>query len=372
FMLASAFLSLWISNTATAMMMMPIALSVIIQMPRSAGDGAGDEAIDGRFSLALLLGVAYACSVGGAATLIGTPTNALLAGYLLETYGYDISFAAWMSIGLPVAAVGLGVVFLMLTRGLADGEPVSQDLFARERRDLGPMSLAEGRVAAVFLGTAGLWLGRTALDDWIPGLSDTGIALFGALLLFAWPMPRPEGSPRRAGDALGVLDWSATARLPWGVLLLFGGGLSLAAAIQTTGLASWIGGGLGALDALPIFGISLATVALVVILTELTSNTATAAAFLPVLAALGVGLGEDPLLLLVPATLAASCAFMLPVATPPNAIVYGSGRVTLPQMVRAGWRLNLIFIPLITGLCYGLLTALLGVQAGVLPPWATP
>jgi sodium-dependent dicarboxylate transporter 2/3/5 len=349
FMLASAFLSLWISNTATALMMLPIALSVI-------GLAEGSEREPGNakpspFTLALLLGVAYGCSIGGMGTLVGSPTNALLAGFVLETYGTSYTFLEWLVVGLPLAAVGLAIAFVVLTRWVFPMRraeiPGGADFFRRELERLGAMSRAERTVALVFAATACLWIVRPWIARLLPGITDTGIALGGGLLLFLLPAGNPT---ERDGDGGGrrVLEWSDTIRLPWGVLLLFGGGLSLAAAVADTGLAAWIGEALRGADAWPFWAVALLVVAVIVLLTELTSNTATAATFLPVIASLAVGLGRDPLLLLVPATLAASCAFMMPVATPPNAIVYGSGKVTVPQMVRAGIWLNLIFVVLLT------------------------
>ncbi|MDX1531792.1 MAG: SLC13 family permease [Rhodothermales bacterium] len=356
FMLAAAALSMGISNTATAVMMLPIALSVVELARR---DEAGSEAEEQRFALVLMLGVAYACSVGGLATLIGTPTNALLAGFVDEQYGVELSFAAWMSVGLPLSALGLAVVYVTLTRFVFPvrlPEIPGGRAFIRERLvALGPMRRRERLVAVVFGGAALLWITRPLLAGVVPGLSDAGIAIAGALLLF--------GLPAGAGERL--LDWPTARTIPWGVLLLFGGGLSLAAAVADSGLAGWIGERLAAFEAWPTWALVGVVVGTVVLLTELTSNTATAAAFLPVLAALATQVGTEPLLLLVPATVAASCAFMLPVATPPNAIVYGSGHLTIGQMARAGVWLNLALAVLVTALavvCVPLLTG------PVLPP----
>jgi sodium-dependent dicarboxylate transporter 2/3/5 len=256
----------------------------------------------------------------------------------------EVSFIGWMAVGLPIAAVGLAASYLLLVRvvfRLADAEvPGGAAFLRRELRALGPMRREEQAVAAVFALTAALWIARPLVERVLPGVSDTGIALFGALLLFVIP------SRWRQGEFL--LGWAEAKRLPWGVLLLFGGGLSLAAAVEASGLAAWIGGRLQGLGGLPAVWVVLAVVTTVILLTELTSNTATTATFLPVVAAVAIGLGVAPLLLVLPTTLAASCAFMLPVATPPNAIVYGSGHVTLPQMVRAGIWLNLLFVALLT------------------------
>ena len=350
FMVASAFLSMWISNTATAMMMLPIGISVSALVRRQNAEAADGETRN--ISLCLLLGIAYGCSLGGMATLVGTPTNALLAAFVVETWQTELSFARWMLVALPLSVVGVGIVYLVLTRFVYPIQlkelPGGRPLIDGEIAKLGPIQPAERRVAWVFALTAGLWIGRPLLDDVLPGvlgrlasnLSDPGIAIFGALLLFAVPVDWKKGT--------FAIAWDDTARLPWGVLLLFGGGLSLAQATKDTGLAEAIGGGLSALGGWPPVLVTFSAVALIILLTELTSNTATAAAFLPVLAALAAAVGRVPMELLVPATLAASCAFMLPVATPPNAIVYGSGELTVPQMARAGVWLNVIFAVLLT------------------------
>lgn len=372
FMLASAFLSMWVSNTATAVMMLPIGLSVIQLVERGRGTGGGGEieraeALDHpNFAISLMLGIAYACSIGGLGTLIGTPPNALLAGFMAETYGVEIGFGQWMLLGVPLVAVGLPATWWVLTRWAYPVRlrevPGGRGAIRAELDALGRPSRGEWTVGVVFALTAVAWVARPFVEPWAPGLSDAGIAIAAAVALFALPVDR------RAG--VHALDWESAKRLPWDVLLLFGGGLSLAGAISRSGLAQWIGAALSGLDALPLLAVVVVTVTVILFLTELTSNTATAAAFLPVVAALAVGVGENPLLLAVPAALAASCAFMLPVATPPNAIVYGSSFVTIPQMVRAGLYLNLLFIVLVTGLGYALLVLAFGVEPGVLPGWA--
>ena len=239
--------------------------------------------------------------------------------------------------------------------------PGGAQIIEAERAKLGAMSTAERRVALVFMGAAALWMARPLLADVVPGLSDAGVAIGAGLLLFMLP----AGTDDRA-----LLVWRDAEELPWGVLLLFGGGLSLASAISDTGLAAWIGEGVRAFSAWPLPLILLGTVALIVLLTEITSNTATTAAFLPILGAVAVGLGENPFLLAVPAALGASCAFMLPVATPPNAIVYGSGLLSIPQMSRAGLWLNLVSVLLVTALAYALLGVAFGVELGMVPSWA--
>lgn len=341
FMVTTAFLSMWVSNAATVAMMLPIASSVI---PLATIDHEDIPAVrPGAFPVALLLGIAYAANIGGLGTLVGTPPNALLAGFVQSSYGIRIGFAEWMLLGVPIVCLGIPVTWWLLThhlypvgaRPIAGGGAVLTEM----RDDLGPMSRTEWTVGLITALTALAWIIRPLLERWVPGLSDSGIAIAGALLLFLVPISwRPFEVAMR---------WDQAERLPWGVLVLFGGGLSLAAAVQATGLAEWIGGALGGLGAYPPVVVVLAITTVVIFLTELTSNTATAATFLPVVAALALGIGTDPLQLAIPATLAASCAFMMPVATPPNAIVYGTGRITLPQMVRAGLWLNLFFAALL-------------------------
>lgn len=363
FILASAFLSMWVSNTATALMMLPIGLS-IIELTRDRLQDRGED-MPTHFGVVLVLSIAYACNVGGMGTLIGTPPNALLAGFFSETYAVEVGFAQWMIVGLPLVVIALPVVYGVLTRvypieleTLPGGAAIIED----ERAKLGTISTAEIRVAVVFGLTAVLWMTRPLLSDVVPGLSDAGIAIGASLVLFLLP----AGTGDRA-----LLTWDDAEELPWGVLLLFGGGLSLAAAISDTGLAKWMGQGVHALSGWPILLVVVCTVALIVMLTEITSNTATTAAFLPILGAVAVGLGENPFLLTVPAALGASCAFMLPVATPPNAIVYGSELLSIPQMSRVGVWLNLLFILIVTGIGYALLGVAFGVELGVVPAWAT-
>lgn len=362
FMIAAAGLSMWVSNTATTVMMLPIALSVIrlfeIDPDRHAA-----------FPVALLLSVAYAASIGGMGTLIGTPPNALLAGFMLETYGVNVGFGRWMIVGLPLVLVMLALTWLLMTR-VAHKVPRTEiegarGLIAGRLAVLGPMSRPEKIVAAVFVLTALAWIFRPLLARALPGvmLDDSVIAIAAALALFLIPL--------EPGKGVFVMNWEWAKRLPWGVLLLFGGGLSLASAVAETGLAEWIGQSLAGLAAWPTVALVLAVVTVIIFLTELTSNTATTAAFLPVLAALAVSIGQNPFLLVVPAALAASCAFMMPVATPPNAIVYGSGHVTIAEMVNAGFRLNLVGMVVITGLAYTVLLWAFGVQVDAVPDWAT-
>ncbi|MDT8409404.1 MAG: DASS family sodium-coupled anion symporter [Wenzhouxiangellaceae bacterium] len=357
FMIAAAFLSMWVSNTATAMMMLPIAVSIIKLVETDETMQAGG--LQSNFALVMLLGLAYACNIGGMGTLIGTPPNALMAAFVRDNYDIEIGFGQWMLIGVPLVAVSLPLVFLMLVRvlfpirlkRLPGGARVIRD----ELEKAGAMSRDEKLVASVFGLTAALWMTRPLLEPLLPGLSDAGIAIFGALLMFLLPVDFRK--------LRFVLAWSDAKKLPWGVLILFGGGLSLASGITDSGLADWIGGSFRALEGLHIAALILLAASGVILLTEVTSNTATAAAFLPILASVAIGMGLDPLVLAVPAAFAASCAFMLPVATPPNAIVFGSGLISIPEMARAGILVNLVMVFIITAAMFLLMGWVFGVGA---------
>lgn len=359
FMLATAFLSMWISNTATAAMMLPIALAVgEMFRPQDSDDGVYD------FGVALMLGVAYAASIGGIATLIGTPPNAVLAGAASEILGQEIGFVQWMGVGVPVAAVMLPATWLLLTRVLHPPGDLSGNAAAiieGERARLGPPSTGERLTGAVFALTAAAWVLRSpktfgsftipGIETWMPDVRDSTIAVAAAVALFLLP------ADWRRGEF--CLDWKTARRIPWGVLVLFGGGLSLAVAMESSGLAAWIGGAVASLSAVPPWVIVAAVAALIVFLTELTSNVATTSMAMPVMAGAAVGLGLDPMLLMTTAALGASMAFMLPVATPPNAIVFSSGYLSIPQMARAGLLLNFTAIALITALATLLIPAFL-------------
>lgn len=331
FMAATALLSMWVSNTATALMMVPIALSVV--------DLIGAEDANEGFAPALVLGVAYAASLGGMATLVGTPPNAVFAGFFEQSFGRTVTFVQWMAVGLPVAAVLTAATWLWLARGAfrLGHVPIAgaRARIAEAKAALGPWRAGERRTAVVALVTAALWIASPVIADVVPAWSDSGVAIGAALILFLMP------AGDRPGRLLGVGD---VARLPWDVLLLIGGGLSLAGAMEATGLAPWLGQRLTGLGGLAPIVTLLAIAAVIVLVSELASNTATAAAFLPVVVALAPGLGTDPVALAVPATLAASCGFMLPVGTPPNAIAYATGRVTVGQMARAGLGVDVLGI----------------------------
>lgn len=343
FMAAAAGLSMWVSNTSTTMMLLPIAVSVIAAVE---GSVRFDKRQRDDFHHALLLGIAYGASIGGMATLIGTPPNAMLAAFVQSNYGESIDFARWMLVGVPLALAMLPLAWLVLTRlAFRIGFRVSAEgrqSLARMKAELGPITRPERRVAVVFSAMASAWILRPLLVDLpgLGGLDDAGIAMAGAVALFLIP----------SGDASDpmLLRWRHAEQLPWGVLLLFGGGLALASAVSETGLAAWLGGNLHAVATMPLPFLVLAVAALIIFLTELTSNTATTATFLPVVGAIAIEAGVDPLVLTVPIALAAGCAFMLPVATPPNAIVFGSGLLRIPRMARAGLLLNISGIVLVT------------------------
>ena len=347
FMVVSALLSMWISNTATTIMMLPIAISLAHVML----EGQSKEAAN-KFTVCLMLGIAYAASIGGLGTLIGTPPNAMVAAVMTQTYGINIGFVQWMSFGLPVVFILVPIAWLLLTRLVFTFDlghnTTAAGVVDSELEALGLMTTPEKRTAIVFVFIALAWVTRPLLQQ-IPGLAalnDTIIAVVGAVSLFLIPSGEKQQKNTR------LLNWSTAKGIPWGVLLLFGGGLSLAAAISSSGLAAWLGTVLSVLTSFHVFTLLLSIVAMVVFLTELTSNTATTATLLPVLGGIATAAYLEPMLLIAPMALAASCAFMLPVATAPNAIVFGSGKVSIPQMARAGFCLNLVVITLITPLAY--------------------
>jgi sodium-dependent dicarboxylate transporter 2/3/5 len=386
FMIATGFLSMWVSNTATAVMMLPIGVSVLMLVARlgAGSDASGDQdrelseedfaradaaeadqtsaavkdaVIKSNFGTALMLGIAYAASIGSLGTIIGTPPNTLLVGYLAENHDINVGFGQWMMVGVPLAVVFLVICWFLLTKVLFKPEidriPGGRQLMTREIDKLGRMSQGEIRVLAIFVLAALAWVSVPLLWPENTPISDAGIAMAVAMLLFLLP----------AGAARGVrlLDWDSAVELPWGVLLLFGGGLALSAQFGESGLTEWIGAQAEGLGGLPVVLLVLVFTAGIIFLTELTSNTATAATFLPVAGGVALGIGVDPMLLAIPVALAATCAFMLPVATPPNAIAYGSGYVTIPQMMKGGLWLNLIGIVLVTLTVMTLAVAVFGI-----------
>lgn len=381
-MISTAFLSMWVSNTATTLMMLPIALSVLALVAENSDRSAG-SAVDVRaglaaghrvselihdkdvrtFGVGLVLAIAWSASIGGLGTLLGSPPNAIVAGYIGKELGKQVGFAQWMMLGVPIVVCFIGLSWLLITRVLFRFRlaevPGGRELIEAEIAELGPMSRGERSVRLVFALAAFCWIVPSLLSTigdlgkslpWLRLFNDTVVALAAGALLFLLPGARP-------GRA--VLDWKdAEEGLPWGVLLLFGGGLSLAAAVAASGLDKWFGQQVVGLGVLPIVALIGAVTLIVLFLTEITSNTATAATFIPILGGVAIGIGIDPMTLLIPAALAATCAFMLPVGTPPNAIVFGTGAVKITEMARGGIVLNLVGVVLITAF-----TVLIG-------PWA--
>lgn len=353
FMLATAFLSMWISNTATTVMMYAVGISVV----EFVAGRADNREQTRRFGVALMLGIAYSASIGGVGTLIGTPPNTLLASFLGENYGIALDFGTWMLLGVPLVAVMLPLTWLLLCRVIFPSKDLAltgaNEIIGQELAAMGPMSRGERTVMLVFVMTALLWITRKWLVAWTGlSISDTTIALVSATLLFALPASIEKGQ--------FTVEWDAAKKIPWGVLLLFGGGLALAGAFRSTGLAEAIGNAVAGLEGLNMALIVLVAIAAIIFLTELTSNTATTATFLPILGAVAVGLGASPMTLAVPAALAASMAFMMPVATPPNAIVFSYEGLHIQDMIKAGLWLNLLAIAVIYGAMLVLAPLVLG------------
>ncbi|RKD95202.1 SLC13 family permease [Halopiger aswanensis] len=390
FMIATAFLSMWVSNSATVMMMVPIALAVIYQTADLAAEaGLEIDTREGEFSfgIALMLCIAYGASVGGVGTLIGTPPNILFAGQASELFDATISFAEWMLYGVPIAIVGIATVYVYVTRLAVAPEfdelPIGAGTIDSELEELGPMGRQERLVLVVFVAMALSWIGGSLLGQFesVPGIVpgaltsllepiftapipddvDTIVAIGGSLVLFTVPTRTEEG------EHTFLLNWASAVDIPWGVILLFGGGLAIASGFGDTGLAAWIGEQLQLLEGVSMIVLLLAVVVMTVFLTEVTSNTATTAMLMPILAGVAVGIGVHPYGLMIAGATAASFAFMLPVATPPNAIVFGSGYITLPQMARVGVGLNVIGIALITLVALVWLPLAWGIDLGTLP-----
>jgi sodium-dependent dicarboxylate transporter 2/3/5 len=349
FMVATAFLSMWISNTATSVMMLPIGIAIVKQLEDFPSEDKPDSLMFGK---ALMLSIAYSASIGGIATLIGTPPNLVFAGIMQDVYDIEITFSSWIMIGLPVSLLLLGVSWWYLTRyafELGDRHfPGGRAEISAQLRELGKISYEEKVVLIVFIATAFAWIFRSAvLNLFIPALDDTMIAIAAAIILFILPAGR--GKNRK------LILWSEAVRLPWGVLILFGGGLALAKGFTESGLAEWLGSQMSLLEGASLIVILLVLIFSVNLLTEITSNLATTAMLLPILASLALLIDVHPIVLMVGATLAASCAFMLPVATPPNAVVFGSGYLRISDMVKKGIWLNLISIAIIFLVVYFLL-----------------
>lgn len=330
FMLTAAFLSMWISNTATTLMLLPIVLAILPQIK------------DARIATALLLGIAYAASLGGVGTPIGTPPNIIFMSVYLENQGKEISFLSWMKTGLPIVLIGIPLMALWLTRGLNKLEDYHMPV-------IGKWQSAEKRVLTVFTLVALAWIFRPYWTVWLnmPSVGDSSIALAGVVLMCLIP----SGNAAKEGEQKSddrLLDWKTMVTIPWGMLLLFAGGICIAKAFTSSGLSELMGQGLSGLSSLPVPLLILAICLFVTFLTEITSNTATATLLMPILAGAGVAAGIDPALLMMPAAISASCAFMLPVATAPNAIVYGTDKFSIKTMAREGFALNIILAFVIT------------------------
>ena len=381
-MCATAFLSMWISDTATTMMIMPIGLAIILHAEKMFKKENNPEMKwDVNFPTATMLSIAYASLIGGIATLVGTPPNIVFASniQILFPNAPDIGFMQWMMVGLPLTIIFLPITWYFITHialpikltELPGGKEVIHD----QIKKLGKMSKGEKWTLAIFIFTALGWIFRKNINigfATIPGWSnllgvekmvhDSTVAILSALLLFSIPVDIKKKE--------FVLDWHWAKDISWGILILFGGGIALAKGVQTTGLAKWVGEGISAVSNFPVIMIILSVCLLMTFMTEITSNTAVSTIFMPILAATAVAASINPLLLMAPAAISASCAFMLPVATPPNAIVFSTGHITMPQMAKTGIGLNFLGAFLITLIIYFLAIPIFGIVLGELPIWA--
>ncbi len=357
FILATGILSMWISNSATSLMMLPIGLAVVGQFRSQLGES--NTSIADRLGKNIMLGIAYSASIGGVATLIGTPTNAIMVAVIQDLYGYTIGFNEWFMFGLPLSAVLLAICWYYLVSTANPlpkrfSLPDEKSIIGKQLTDLGKTSYEEWNVLIVFALVCVSWIIKDyVLVNFLPAINDTIIVLVGVVILFV--LPSSSGNDR-------ILDWKTAERIPWGILILFGGGLALAEGFQSTGLAEWIGQKFTLLEGISFILLLLIIVASVNFLTEVTSNVATASMLLPILASVALKLDLHPFGLMVGATLAASCAFMLPVATPPNAVVFGSGYLQMKDMVSAGFWLNIISIILVTLMVFFILPWMWGID----------
>ena len=345
FMVATAFLSMWISNTATAVMMLPIAMSIVAQLQDNPNTEKNENLIFGK---ALMLSIAYSASIGGMATLIGTPPNLVFAGYVEETYGIEITFLQWFKFGVPIAIPLLVIAWLYLTKFAFKFKqkefPGGKEEINRLLVLIGPMKREEKLVSSIFVLTAFCWITRSfILQEFFPFIDDTIIAMTAGILLFV--IPASDFKKR-------LITWEDAVKLPWGIILLFGGGMALAAGFQITGLASWLGAQMSVFQGLSVLVLVFVIITLVNFFTEFTSNLATTAMLLPILAPIAISLNMNPYMLMVACTIAASCAFMMPVATPPNAVVFGSGYLRIPDMIKSGIWMNIISILFLTLMVY--------------------
>ena len=352
FMCISFFISMWVMNTSTTLMLLPICLAICVNI-KEALPGLSNKQIK-NFEIALFLGIAYASSIGGMSSLIGTAPNIVFAGFMQENFNIDISFLDWMKIALPIGLIMLVASFIILTKIIYPStfeiNAATKNKIKKSLEELGKISRDEKKVFIIFLIAASLWIGRPYLKhhEMLLGLTDAGIAILAAIILFILPSDNKKSN---------LLEWDETKKLPWGLLLLFGGGLSLASSISSSGLGQWLGTSFSLLVGLKPWLIILLITTFIVFLTELTSNTATTSTFLPIATSIAVAISVAPISIAIPLVMASSLAFMLPVATPPNAIVYGSGKITIANMIKAGFILNLIGILIISLVSHYLLPA---------------
>ncbi|MGO4886629.1 SLC13 family permease [Anaerobacillus sp. MEB173] len=362
FMLATGFLSMWVSNTAAVMMMVPIGTAITYQAVANSRKAHGDASMK-TFEKATIFGIGFAGTIGGFGTLIGTPPNIILAGTIQSLYNTEISFATWLFFAAPIVVILLFLTWYYLVNVAFPVKmkelPGGKEVITQERVKLGKMSFEEKAVLAVFVFAAFMWISRSFLwDGIIPGISDAMIAVCAGILLFLIPSKSTDGK---------LLDWDVSSKLPWGVLLLFGGGLAIATGFKQTELDQWIGQQLTFIDGLSLILMIVIITAFVLFLTEITSNTATATMILPILAGLALAINVHPFVLMVPAAMAANCAFMLPVGTPPNAIIYATQKITISEMVRTGFWLNIIATMLIVLAVYFMLPMMMGIDISVFP-----
>ncbi|WP_088051118.1 SLC13 family permease [Virgibacillus dakarensis] len=365
FMVATAFLSMWVSNTAATMMLIPMGLAIINQATSSLEKGEYAKEIP-KFEKAVIFGIGYAATIGGLGTLIGTPPLSILAATVGKMFDTEISFADWMKVGVPVAILLIPILWLYLTKIVYKVNfrelPGGKEQINKERRSLGGISYEEKAVAAVFTFAAFMWITRTFIWEnivHVPGISDGIIAMAATILLFLIPSKQEDGSK--------IMEWKDSKDIPWGILILFGGGLAIAAGFTETGLSDWIGNQLAGLEGMNIFIIMLVATGVILFLTEITSNTATGTMIIPVVATLGLALNVHPFALMVPCAMAANCAFMLPVGTPPNAIIYGTGKLKITEMVKNGFWLNIISLSLIVVAVYFYLPVVWGIDLLEIP-----
>ena len=365
FMVATAFLSMWVSNTATAMMMVPVGMAVISQVLSVLKDeGVELNSSKFNFGTALMLGIAYAASIGGVGTIIGTPPNTVLVGVIETQYGQTIGFAQWMAFGVPLTVIFLALTWFLLVKVMLPPEissiPGGAELINREYAKLGPMSKEEKLVLAAFVTVAVAWIVRGFMTTAF--IADTTIAMICAVSLFIIPSNFSKGE--------FLLDWQTAVKIPWGVVILFGGGLALTAGVASVGLAEWFTAQFTLLNGLALAVVIFLVVTAAIFLTEVTSNTATATLLIPAMGAIAVAMGVHPYGLMVAAGVATSYAFMLPVATPPNAVVFGSGQVTIAQMSKVGVWLNFAGIILITVFVLLFMQLIWGIDLNTVPDWA--